>query len=47
VLLAKSDGGTALLSHPDSDGYATGLVVLVLEETAMAAAADHLQQGLT
>ena len=47
ALLPKSDGGKTLLSHPDSDGYATGLVVLVLEQTAMAAAAGHLQHGLT
>lgn len=47
ALLTKTDRGKALLSHPDSDGYATGLVTLVLEQSATPAASHPLQQGLT
>jgi squalene-hopene/tetraprenyl-beta-curcumene cyclase len=39
ALLPKSADGHALLTHSDSDGYATGLVTLVLEQTAMQQAA--------
>jgi len=35
------------LSYRESDGYATGLVTLVLSQTAMPHAAPQLQRGLT
>jgi hypothetical protein len=47
ALLAKSGKGSTLLSHPDSDGYATGLVTLVLGQTAMPGAAPQVRRGLT
>jgi squalene-hopene/tetraprenyl-beta-curcumene cyclase len=47
ALLAKSAKGRTLLSHPDSDGYATGLVTLVLAQTTMRGAAPQVQRGLT
>jgi squalene-hopene/tetraprenyl-beta-curcumene cyclase len=45
ALMAKS--GKPKRSYPDSDGYATGLVTLVLEETAMPGASAHMQRGVT
>lgn len=44
ALLPKS--ADALLTHPDSDGYATGLVTLVLEQTAMPQAAPAVGRSL-
>jgi squalene-hopene/tetraprenyl-beta-curcumene cyclase len=45
ALMAKS--GHSKLSYPESDGYATGLVTLILNQTAMPAAAPQAQRGLT
>ncbi len=45
ALMAKSGAGKR--SYPDSDGYATALVSLVLGETAMPGAAPQVQRGLT
>ena len=36
-----------LLRDPDSDGYATGLVTLVLEQTATPRAGEEVRRGLT
>jgi len=33
--------------YPDSDGYATGLVTLVLEQAAMPMAAPEVRRSLT
>jgi len=46
ALLPKSADGNALLTHPDSDGYATGLVTLVLEQTATQQAAPAVARSL-
>jgi squalene-hopene/tetraprenyl-beta-curcumene cyclase len=45
ALMAKSGKGKR--SYPDSDGYATGLVTLVLGQTAIPGAAPQVQRGLT
>lgn len=45
ALMTKSPKGK--LSYPESDGYATGLVTLVLGQTAMPGAAPQVQRGLT
>jgi squalene-hopene/tetraprenyl-beta-curcumene cyclase len=45
ALMAKSGNGQR--SDADSDGYATGLVTLVLAQTAMPGAASPEQRGLT
>ena len=45
-LLVKSGKGPTL-THPDSDGYATGLVTLVLGQDAMPGAAPQVQRGLS
>jgi hypothetical protein len=45
ALMTKS--GKSQLSYPESDGYATGLVTLVLGQTAMPHAAPQVQRGLT
>jgi squalene-hopene/tetraprenyl-beta-curcumene cyclase len=45
-LLTRSSNRSALLRDPDSDGYATGLVALVLKQTAMPGAAPQVQRGL-
>jgi squalene-hopene/tetraprenyl-beta-curcumene cyclase len=45
ALMTKSS--KSKLSYPESDGYATGLVTLVLGQTAMPAAAPQVQRGLT
>ena len=42
-----STAGKGKRSYPDSDGYATGLVTLVLGETAMPVAARQVGKGLT
>jgi squalene-hopene/tetraprenyl-beta-curcumene cyclase len=47
TLMSKSGQRGAPTSHPDSDGYATGLVAVVLEQTAMPAATPQLRLGLT
>jgi hypothetical protein len=47
LMTKKKSKGKALLTNADSDGYATGLVILVLEQTAMPAAAPQVQRGLT
>ena len=47
ALLTKSGKGNALLTDSNSDGYATGLVTLVLEQTAMPGAVPQVRQGLT
>ncbi len=47
ALLTKPGQRDTLLSHPESDGYATGLVTLVLGQTAMSGAASQVQRGLT
>jgi squalene-hopene/tetraprenyl-beta-curcumene cyclase len=46
ALLVKSGRGPTL-THPESDGYATGLVTLVLGQGAMPGAASQMQRGLT
>jgi hypothetical protein len=46
TLIARSGQHTALLRSPDSDGYATGLVTLLLEKTATPVAAPQVQRGL-
>jgi squalene-hopene/tetraprenyl-beta-curcumene cyclase len=46
ALLTKPGKRDTLLSHPESDGYATGLVTLVLGQTAMSGAAPQVQRGL-
>jgi squalene-hopene/tetraprenyl-beta-curcumene cyclase len=45
ALMTNSSKGK--LSHPESDGYATGLVTLILGQTAMPGAAPQLQHGVT
>jgi squalene-hopene/tetraprenyl-beta-curcumene cyclase len=45
ALMTKS--GKSKLSYPESDGYATGVVSLVLNQTAMPGAAPQVQRGLT
>jgi squalene-hopene/tetraprenyl-beta-curcumene cyclase len=47
ALLAKSSKGSTRLTHPDSDGYATGLVALVLGQAPMPGAAPQVQRGLS
>jgi squalene-hopene/tetraprenyl-beta-curcumene cyclase len=47
TLMSKSGQRGAPTSHPDSDGYATGLVAMVLQQTAMPAATPQLRRGLT
>jgi squalene-hopene/tetraprenyl-beta-curcumene cyclase len=47
ALLPKSGKGNAPLTDPNSDGYATGLVTLVLEQTAMPQAAPEVRRSLT
>lgn len=47
TLLTRSGKRGALLGDPDSDGYATGLATLVLEQTATPAAAAQVQRGRT
>ena len=47
ALLTKSGKGHALLTDSNSDGYATGLVTLVLEQTAVPEAVPQVRQGLT
>jgi squalene-hopene/tetraprenyl-beta-curcumene cyclase len=48
VLMAKSGKGKrGYRSYPDSDGYATGLVTLVLGQASMSGAASQVQGGLT
>jgi squalene-hopene/tetraprenyl-beta-curcumene cyclase len=46
ALITKSSKQT-LLRDPDSDGYATGLVTLVLKEAAPAGAQPQIQRGLS
>jgi len=46
-LLTRSSKRTALLRDPDSDGYATGLVTLVLEEAGKPRVAAQVQRGRT
>jgi squalene-hopene/tetraprenyl-beta-curcumene cyclase len=46
ALLPKSADGNALHTHPESDGYATGLVTLVLEQTAPPQAGPAVQRSL-
>jgi squalene-hopene/tetraprenyl-beta-curcumene cyclase len=46
VLLKKSSPRKALLTHTESDGYATGLATLVLEQTAMPQASAEVRRGL-
>lgn len=45
-LLTKSSKRGTLLLDPDSDGYATGLATLVLEQTATPSAAAQIRQGV-
>jgi squalene-hopene/tetraprenyl-beta-curcumene cyclase len=45
LLIKPGTRGTPL-NHPESDGYATGLVTLVLGQTAMSGTASELQRGL-
>jgi squalene-hopene/tetraprenyl-beta-curcumene cyclase len=45
ALVPKTSRRGALLRYSDSDGYATGLATLVLEQTAMPAAAAEVQRG--
>jgi squalene-hopene/tetraprenyl-beta-curcumene cyclase len=45
TLMTKS--GNSKLSYRESDGYATGLVTLVLGQTPMPGAAPQVQRGLT
>lgn len=45
-LLRKSANGHALLKDTASDGYATGLATLVLEQTAMPQASPEVRRGL-
>jgi len=47
TLVRKSGKGNTLLTDPDSDGYATGLVTLVLEQAAMPVAAPEVKRSLT
>jgi len=47
ALLAKPGKQDTLLSYTDSDGYATGLVTLVLTQTATSGAESQVQRGLT
>jgi squalene-hopene/tetraprenyl-beta-curcumene cyclase len=47
ALLPKRAEGNAPLIDRDSDGYATGLVTLVLEQTALPQAAPEVQLSLT
>jgi squalene-hopene/tetraprenyl-beta-curcumene cyclase len=47
ALVRKSGKGNTLLTDPDSDGYATGLVTLVLERAAMPVAAPEVRRSLT
>jgi hypothetical protein len=46
LMSAPGQRGTPT-SPPDSDGYATGLTIMVLEQTATPAATPQLRQGLT
>jgi squalene-hopene/tetraprenyl-beta-curcumene cyclase len=46
ALLTKPGKRDTLLRHPESDGYATGLVTLVLGQTAMSGTAPQVQRGL-
>jgi squalene-hopene/tetraprenyl-beta-curcumene cyclase len=46
-LLARSSRRKALLRDPDSDGYATGLVTLVLEQAGTPGVAAQVQRGRT
>jgi squalene-hopene/tetraprenyl-beta-curcumene cyclase len=46
VLVTTSRNGNALLRDPNSDGYATGLVTLLLRDTAMPGATSQVQRGL-
>ena len=39
--------GKSKLSYPESDGYATGLVTMLLKQTAIPGAAPQVQRGLT
>ena len=45
--LMSSSGKAGLLRDPDSDGYATGLATLVLEQTALPERRVEVQRGLT
>ena len=45
ALMTKS--GKSKLSYPESDGYATGLVTMLLKQTAIPGAAPQVQRGLT
>ena len=47
ALITKSSKQGPLLRNAGSDGYATGLVTLVLEQTAMPEAAPAVQRALT
>jgi squalene-hopene/tetraprenyl-beta-curcumene cyclase len=47
ALMTTSGKRAILLSHPASDGYATGLVTLVLGQTALIGATSQVQRGLT
>jgi len=46
TLVRKSGKGNTLLTDPDSDGYATGLVTVVLEQAAMPVAAPEVRRSL-
>lgn len=46
ALIARSGRRTGFLGNQDSDGYATGLVTLLLEQTATPGAASQVQRGL-
>ena len=46
VLVTTSRNGNALLRDPNSDGYATGLVTLLLRDTAMPGATSQVERGL-
>jgi squalene-hopene/tetraprenyl-beta-curcumene cyclase len=47
ALVSPSSRRGELLRDPGSDGYATGLVTLVLEQTAMARAGEEVRRGLS
>jgi squalene-hopene/tetraprenyl-beta-curcumene cyclase len=47
ALITSSSKRAPLLRDPDSDGYATGLVTLLLKQTRTPTAADGVQRGLT
>jgi squalene-hopene/tetraprenyl-beta-curcumene cyclase len=47
ALVSPSSKRGELLRDPDSDGYATGLVTLVLEQAAMPRASEAVRRGLS